>query len=83
MRSTAILNKFDVELPKDVDFKDNVVGIQFHQIWLNQKTCILMNHCTINENNTVSSFTNNIISYKPYKEYEVFYQHKIILNFSR
>lgn len=27
--------------------------------------------CTINENNTVSSFTNNIISYKPYKEYDI------------
>ena len=52
----AILNEFDIELPKDVDFKDNGDGNLI---------------CTINENNTVSNFTNNVISYKPYKEYDI------------
>ncbi len=70
----ALLSKFDIELPKDADFKDNRGGnysislnmVKSKDMYLNGE---LM--CTISKNGIVSNFTNNIISYKPYKEYDI------------
>ena len=70
----AILNEFDIELPKDVDFKDNGDGNYSISLDMVKSKDLYIDGdliCTINENNTVSSFTNNIISYKPYKEYDI------------
>lgn len=70
----ALLDKFDIELPKDADFKDN--GDGNYSISLNMfksKDAYLDGEltCTISKNNVISSFDNNIISYKPYKEYDI------------
>lgn len=70
----AILNKFDIELPKDVDFKDNGDGNYSISLDMVKSKDMYIDGdliCTINENNTVSNFTNNVISYKPYKEYDI------------
>ena len=70
----ALLSKFDIELPIDADFKDNGDGnysislnmVKSKDMYLNGELI-----CTISKNGIVSNFTNNIISYKPYKEYDI------------
>ena len=67
-------NEFDIELPKDVDFKDNGDGNYSISLDMVKSKDLYIDGdliCTINENNTVSNFTNNVISYKPYKEYNI------------
>lgn len=70
----TLLSKFDIELPKDADFKND--GDGNYSISLNMvksKDEYLNGNlmCTISKNDIVSNFTNNIISYKPYKEYDI------------
>lgn len=70
----ALLSKFDIELPEDADFKDNGDGnysISLNMVKLNDMYINGELMCTISKNNIVSNFTNNIISYKPYKEYDI------------
>ena len=70
----ALLSKFDIELPIDADFKDNGDGnysislnmVKSKDMYLNGELI-----CTISKNGIVSNFTNNIISYKSYKEYDI------------
>lgn len=70
----ALLSKFDIELPIDSDFKDNGDGnysislnmVKSKDMYLNGELI-----CTISKNGIVSNFTNNIISYKPCKEYDI------------
>ena len=70
----TLLSKFDIELPKEADFKDDGKGkysisldmVKSGDMYLDGELI-----CTISKNNIVSDFTNNIISYKPYKEYEI------------
>lgn len=69
-----LLVEFDIELPKEVDFKDNGNGnysILIDMAKLKDYYLVGELTCIINENNKISSFNNNIISYKPYKEYEI------------
>lgn len=70
----VLLSKFDIELPEDADFKDNEDGnysillnmVKSKDVYLDGEL-----RCTISENDIVSDITNNIISYKPYKEYDI------------
>ena len=70
----ALLSKFDIELPKDANFKDNGDGnysislnmVKSKDMYLNGELV-----CTISKNDIVSNFSNNIISYKQYKEYDI------------
>lgn len=70
----ALLSKFDIELPKDADFKDNGDGNYSISLNMVKSKDEYLNGdlmCTISKNDIVSNFTNNIISYKPYKEYDI------------
>lgn len=70
----ALLSKFDIYLPKEADFKDNGKGaytismdmVKVGEIYLNGELT-----CTINKDGVVTNFKNDIISCKPYKEYEI------------
>ena len=61
-------------MPIDADFKDNGDGnysislnmVKSKDMYLNGELI-----CTISKNGIVSNCTNNIISYKPYKEYDI------------
>lgn len=61
-------------MPIDADFKDNGDGnysislnmVKSKDMYLNGELI-----CTISKNGIVSNFTNNIISYKPCKEYDI------------
>ena len=69
-----LLSKFDIELPKEADFKDNGKGsysISLDMVKLGDDYLDGELICTINENNIVSDFDNKIVSYKPYKEYDI------------
>ena len=55
-------------MPIDADFKDNGDGNYSISLDMVKSKALYIDGdliCTINENNTVSSFTNNIISYNP------------------
>ena len=70
----ALLSKFDIDLPKDASFEDNGEGrysiyldmVKFKDVYLDGQL-----NCKIGEDDKVYGFSNNIISYKPYKEYEI------------
>lgn len=69
-----LLSKFDIELPNSAHFKDNGEGnysISLNMVKLNDVYLDGELRCMISEDNEVCDITNNIISYKPYKEYEV------------
>ena len=69
-----LISKFDIKLPKEADFEDCGEGnysisldmVKLEDVYLNGELT-----CKISENNIVSDFTNNIISYKPYKQYQI------------
>lgn len=69
-----LLSKFDIELPKESTFKENGDGnysvslnmVKSNDVYLDGEL-----NCTIGKNDKISEFTNNIISYKPYKKYEI------------
>lgn len=69
-----LLSKFDIELPKEATFKENGDGnysvslnmVKSNDVYLDGELS-----CTIGKNGQVTEFTNNIISYKAYKEYEI------------
>ncbi len=69
-----LLSKFDIKLPKEADFKDDGEGnysisldmVKSGDVYLDGELL-----CTISKNDIVSDFTNNIVSYKPYKEYDI------------
>lgn len=70
----SLLNKFDINLPKDANFRDNGDGnysislnmIKSKDRYLNGELI-----CTINKNGIISNFSNNIICCKPYKQYDI------------
>ena len=70
----ALLSKFDIDLPKEASFEDNGVGrysisldmVKFKDVYLDGQL-----NCKIGEDDKVYGFSNNIISYKPYKEYDI------------
>ena len=69
-----LLSKFDIELPKEADFKDNGDGNYSISLDMVKSGNMYLDGnlvCTISKNDIVSDFTNNIISYKPYKEYDI------------
>lgn len=69
----AILDDFNIELPEKADFTDEGDGRYTISVdMINDDEYIngsLM--CSISKKNTVTDFTNNIISYKKYKEHEI------------
>ena len=70
----ALLSEFDIELPKEADFKDNGDGNYSISLNMSKSKDVYLDGeltCTISKNNIVSSFNNNIISYKLYKEYDI------------
>ena len=70
----ALLSEFDIELPKEADFKDNGDGNYSISLNMSKSKDVYLDgelKCTISKNNIVSSFNNNIISYKLYKEYDI------------
>ncbi|MGL5346026.1 MAG: hypothetical protein ACRDA3_01620, partial [Peptostreptococcaceae bacterium] len=68
------LGEFDIKVPEQASFKEDDGGgyiisvdmIKSGQVYLDGDLS-----CDISEDGTVRGFTNNIIEYKPYKEYEV------------
>lgn len=70
----TLLSKFGIELPKKANFEDNGKGnysillemVKYKDNYLDGQLT-----CEISENNTISNFNNKIISYKPYKEYNI------------
>ena len=70
----ALLSKFDIDLPKEASFEDNGEGrysiyldmVKFKDVYLDGQL-----NFKIGEDDKVYGFSNNIISYKPYKEYEI------------
>ena len=70
----ALLSKFDIELPKGTDFKDNGEGNYSISLNMTKSKGVYLDGsltCTISENNIVSNINNDIITYKPYKEYDI------------
>ena len=70
----ALLSEFDIELPKEAYFKDNGDGNYSISLNMSKSKDVYLDGeltCTISKNNIVSSFNNNIISYKLYKEYDI------------
>lgn len=70
----ALLSKFDIELPEGTDFKDNGEGNYSISLNMTKSKGVYLDGsltCTISENNIVSNINNDIITYKPYKEYEI------------
>lgn len=69
-----LLNGYGVELPKKGVFKDNGNGdysISFNMVKSDDIYLDGELTCNIAKDDKISSFTNNVISYKPYKEYEL------------
>lgn len=69
-----LLSKFDIELPKEATFKENGDGNYSVSLNMVKSKDVYLDgelSCTIGKNRQVSEFTNNIISYKPYNEYEI------------
>ena len=70
----ALLSKFDIELPESTDFKDSGEGnysislnmVKYKDVYLDGEL-----RCTISEDDIVCDINNDIISYKPYKEYSI------------
>ena len=59
---------------KEADFKDNGDGNYSISLNMSKSKDVYLDGeltCTISKNNIVSSFNNNIISYKLYKEYDI------------
>ncbi|WP_017414309.1 VanZ family protein [Clostridium tunisiense] len=70
----ALLSNFDIDLPEEADFKDNGKGeysISMDMVKYGEKYLNGVLTCTIDKNGIVTNFKNNIISCKPYKEYEI------------
>lgn len=70
----VLLSKFDIELPKDADFKDNGEGKYSISLNMAKSKDVYLDGelmCTISEDEIVSDINNNVISYKPYKEYDI------------
>ena len=70
----ALLSKFDIQLLEDADFKDNGEGNYSISLNMAKSKDVYLDGelmCTISEDDIVSNITNNIISYKPYKEYDI------------
>ncbi|MGL5692549.1 MAG: VanZ family protein [Peptostreptococcaceae bacterium] len=69
-----LLRELGIELHQEGVFKENgdgVYSISFNMVKSGDVYLDGELTCNIGENDKVSSFTNNIISYKPYKEYEI------------
>ena len=70
----TLLSKFGIELPKKANFEDNGKGnysISLEMVKYKDNYLDGQLTCEISENNTISNFNNKIISYKPYKEYNI------------
>lgn len=70
----SLLNKLSVELPNKVEFEDDKDGNYSLEVDMFEYNDILLDgnlNCTISENNVVSGFTNNIITFKKYKECDI------------
>lgn len=70
----TILSKFDIDLPKEASFKDNGKGSYSISLDMVKSKDVYLDGqltCEIGEDNKVYNFNNNIISYKPYKEYDI------------
>ncbi len=69
-----LLSKFNIDLPKKGTFTDNGKGAYTISFDLVKSGDVYLDGqltCTIDENNVVTSFNNDIINYEPYKEYEI------------
>ena len=70
----VLLSKFDIDLPKDADFKDNGEGNYSISLNMVKSKDVYLDgelRCIISKDDIVSDINNNIISYKPYKEYDI------------
>lgn len=73
----ALINEYGIELPENAQFKDDGEGNYSVTADMVEIDDILLNGqftCTIEEDGNVSGFTNNIITYSKYKEYNVISQ---------
>ena len=69
-----LLSKYDINLPNEATFEDNKEGnytITVDMIKSNDNYLDGELTCQIGKDNTVHSIKNNIISYEPYKEYNI------------
>lgn len=69
-----LLSKFDIELPKDASFKDDGDGNYSISLDMVKSGDVYVDgdlRCKISKNGIVADFSNDIISYKPYKEYDI------------
>ncbi|MGL5316465.1 MAG: VanZ family protein [Peptostreptococcaceae bacterium] len=73
----ALINEYGIELPENAQFKDDGEGNYSVTADMVEIDDILLNGqftCTIEEDGNVSGFTNKIITYSKYKEYNVISQ---------
>lgn len=69
-----LLGMFDIKLPEKIYFTEKGKGSYNVSVnMVNMGAAFIDGEltCTINDTNTISNFKNNIISYTPYKEYEI------------
>lgn len=71
------LSEFDINIPKEAKFTDEGNGMYAVSVDMIKSEDVYLNgnlSCTISESGIVKDFNNNIIEYKPYKEYEIISQ---------
>ena len=75
----SLLKDFSIDLPEKAEFKNDGEGNYTISVDMIENDGVYLDgelRCTIKENGTLSDFSNNIISYKKYKEYEIISEEK-------